>query len=446
MLTRSRLIAAAILAAIFAPLSHAQLKYTHAVKTTTIVGAPNDANDGHDPIGFNLSGATYDHTGNAEGERHLSSVGAFASYTWVSGDWVWLEDTGGEDDILTGSYEIAEKVDDDAILLVDNDGLTNDSGADVDSSDGPWLTLQYMFDTAAEGSWVAICADGGGVGNAWEISSTLDIDTQDGGAGTITFAGANARGVSNGTVPVITDTGTGASLVHALGDFDSLSFLDLRFDGATQHCFFMDTGAQYYTFVRCVFSGAGSYGLNMQASTVAYDCDMYGCNTGVVSGYNSTLTRCRMHDNVQYGIYSPSSVHVEVRSSLVYGNGSHGIYALSRNLYIDGCVVFGNTGSGLIFNVGQTSSTVLPSIVYNTVFRSNGGYGIDNSNAHTFLDIDYCCFSNNTSGSTTGCDNYLGAHNIYEDPLFASEIDGNENFTPQEGSPLINMGLSVPVK
>lgn len=84
-------------------------------------------------LGVTLVNATYDDTGNAEGELHLSLTGAFANYTFVAGDIIYLENAVGG--VADGEYAIASKVDDDAILLSADAGLTADSTADVDSVD-----------------------------------------------------------------------------------------------------------------------------------------------------------------------------------------------------------------------------------------------------------------------------------------------------------------------
>lgn len=76
--------------------------------------------------------ATYDHTGNGEGERHLSSTGAFASYTWTSGDKILIQNTVSAEDasnLPSGFYTISSKVDDDAILLSSDSRLTADQGS-----------------------------------------------------------------------------------------------------------------------------------------------------------------------------------------------------------------------------------------------------------------------------------------------------------------------------
>lgn len=54
------------------------------VKTATIVAAPDNANDGRDPLGIALVNATYDHTGNGEGDP-VDAAYEFMIYLAVNG-------------------------------------------------------------------------------------------------------------------------------------------------------------------------------------------------------------------------------------------------------------------------------------------------------------------------------------------------------------------------
>jgi hypothetical protein len=157
---------------------------------------PAGANDGLDPIGFGLVNATYDHTGNAEGERHLSLTAAFTNYEHVPGDMIYLMNAVGG--VATGLYTIASKVDADAILLASSAGLTADSTADVDSSSGPWSNAQNSFDALIAGEVLCVCRDqyiGRGQSNPIEIDITAGTATAP-----ITVRGVNARGGNDGTL------------------------------------------------------------------------------------------------------------------------------------------------------------------------------------------------------------------------------------------------------
>ena len=83
-----------------------------------------------DSVGMGLAGASFDFTGNGEGELHLSEAGAFATYTYRSGDVIALSGAAGVPD---GVYSVASRVDDDAILLTADARLTADTTSDATS-------------------------------------------------------------------------------------------------------------------------------------------------------------------------------------------------------------------------------------------------------------------------------------------------------------------------
>lgn len=433
------------------------LPWTYAVKTTAIVASPSDSNDGHDPIGFALSGASYNGA-----TKTLTKAGAFAGYTWASGDWCWLTGTNANSDVIDGAYEIASNPTDDTITLVAGDPFLDydDNGSGYNSSTGPWLTLQHAFDTmSTAGQTLVICHDGGGtdISDAWEDATTLDIDTNTGSASEpLRYRGANARGVIDGTQAILNGVNLSSDVpvVTFGGSLQMLSFHDLRMTGATGtsgHGVAEPTiSAVLVRWNRCRFDNNGGSGLWVSSNDWKYyDCEI---DHNGVDGYTppagargaATLTRCRVHHNSRYGILANSQPFA-INDCAIYRNTGHGIYAYHITDHnINDCVVALNGGSGLYTDGSVTNAGEFGKLV-NITFRSNGGYGINNSTTRTFLEIDYCCFSGNTSGATNGCDEYLGAHNIYADPLFVSEVDGSEDFTPGTGSPLIDANLQVEV-
>jgi hypothetical protein len=105
--------------------------------------AGDNANDGRDPHGLDLSGATF-----TTATKTLTSVGAFASYDHAAATapeyvsrYNYIYISGGTG-VTPGLYEIASKTSDDAIVLVADIGGTNPS--DVSSSDGPKATASSM--------------------------------------------------------------------------------------------------------------------------------------------------------------------------------------------------------------------------------------------------------------------------------------------------------------
>jgi len=450
------------------------LPYTHFVRTSTIVGAPADnltgTAPGRDPLGCDLSNATYDHTGGGSGERQLTAASGTPFASVQAGDYIWLCNSGGG--VADGLYEIASVPSSTVILLVADYGLTADSTGDVDSSRGPWATLQYALDQMTTSLDELVICDDGETSGVWQPSAQLDIDqgAVSAPSAPVTIRGGNSRGVVDGTVPEINGSSLPAStnLVVFAGDTDYRRFIDLRFTAGKYHNVYETANtSQHIHWIRCRFDHAAQSGMAFRGLDTYYiDCEFD--NNGAcgiqsdTAGRNlsprSTFLRCRIHDNGSIGFILAYTTNMQ--QCLIYDNGSHGVSFSGRADYaiFDGCVFFGNTGSGI--NGSGASGGPYPLSVTNCVFRSNGAYGISLSSitppAGTsgvyFAEIDYCCFSNNTSGATSGATkngqmgSSSGDHNVYSDPLFTSETDGSEDFRPQGSSPLIDAGISVPVK
>lgn len=108
----------------------------------------DDGNDGRDPLGVSLSGATYTHS-----SRTVTSAGAFSGFTLSSDPYVnklWITAaTGG----VTANrlYEIESKTSNDAVVLAANSGLTADASG-VGSGSGPKATASAGYAMLRHGS------------------------------------------------------------------------------------------------------------------------------------------------------------------------------------------------------------------------------------------------------------------------------------------------------
>jgi len=421
------------------------LAYDYFIKTTTIVGAASDSNDGHDPLGCALVNASYDHTGGGSGERQLTAASGTPFANVQAGDLIWLMNAAGG--VAAGLYEIASKISSTVVLLTADSGLTSDSTGDVDSSSGPWLTPAKLFSTAAAGDRVIICADGGGTGNAWTLSATI-TPTQDGGTSGIVYQGGNSRGVVDGTMAkFIPDGALFGSILSFTNDTDSLAFIDLEFADTITDAVNQTSTAQYITWIRCSFHDANGRGLKADGIyTQVIDCEFYGNTTGLSLANACQTFRSRIHDNSGYGVDASGNGAI-ISGCLIYDNGAAGINSSSKApSIIDSNTIFGNTSDGIYIYGSAIVNSVL-GVITNNVIRSNGGYGINLSTTTRMpLVIDYNCIHNNTSGATSNCENMLGSHNVYSNPLFVSETDGSEDFDLQTSSPCINAGLAVPDK
>lgn len=91
----------------------------------------NNSNDGRDGFGFNLTNAVWDPSA-----KTLTSLGAFSSYTWQSGDQIYIK---SGTDATTGLYEIESKVSSNAIKLVGT--VSRVAVTNITTSNGPRQTL-----------------------------------------------------------------------------------------------------------------------------------------------------------------------------------------------------------------------------------------------------------------------------------------------------------------
>jgi hypothetical protein len=134
----------------------------YVVKTSTIIAAPSDTNDGKDPFGFAVTDGTYFYDV-AEDEWILQKTGAFAGYTRVAGDIVNVSSAA---DGVAGWFEVKSKESDNEIRL---GPLVHGTGTavppvsaltDAATSDGPFATVLKLPDVLQSGLHFRICADG----------------------------------------------------------------------------------------------------------------------------------------------------------------------------------------------------------------------------------------------------------------------------------------------
>jgi hypothetical protein len=455
------------------------LPYQYFVKTSTIVGAPSDSNDGRDPLGCALSNATYDHTGGGSGERQLTAASGTPFSSVQAGDYIYLLNAVGG--VANGLYTIASVPSSTVILLEDDSGLTADSTADVDSSNGPLLTETTLINTtAAAGQVSVICDDGDGTGGDWEpTGASVPYVCQNGGANGHYFQGGNSRGVVDGTKAVLSavslDTG-----VHLMTPGIGTKMMDIIFKGRATgtgqlvHCGGSRT-LDHNTFIRCEFIDSPSDAITNTSDFWNFvDCLFadnvnkgVDCGTTAPRGSHTRFVRCRFRDN-GLECYDGASDGLVFEGCLFFGNGTGTgdpairLHRLGADCIVDGCVFYNNAGSGVGYgaSTGATSSGVS---ITNSIFKDNGAYGVDASAyGWAFPHIDYCCFHGNTSGAVASS-TFIGyldstatgglpepipgtANCISSDPLFESVTAGSEDFTPKSTSPCLVAGIDVPVR
>lgn len=176
-----------------------------------------------------------------------------------------------------------------------------------------------------------------------------------------------------------------------------------------------------FSFTNCLISG-----------------NMYGIGSANNSRMpNLKLIACTIENNSNTGIHTASELIV--LKTVVKNNGV-GIRAnnTAPSMWsISNSTFYKNTNA---IDVGNGSLNL--SIIESNIFRNNTGYAFKSGS--TIVDrimIINNCFSNNTSGDSESGP-ITGNGNIHDNPLFVSEVEGEEDFNLQSTSPCISAGLN----
>jgi len=317
-----------------------------------------------------------------------------------------------------------------------------------------WATIQYAADNASTaGDIVLVCADGNHLPTA-----TVLFDTNTGSrTNPITFRGASAVGVDDGTVAIV--SGTSLPATSDLFNYNlagiNLTVENMRLTEATRYNItygfaLNSVSSLVHKNVRIDNAGAdGIYDYENSAGVLKtwINCEIdsntdKGCESSGSGRGGHKLFNCSIHDNGGVGwedaTTDPKSIY---ENNLFYKNGGDGLEfsGLVNGPAVSGNVFFGNSGNGM--SVLNTEHDI---VCFNNIFRSNGGYGINTNTGAIgqFAYADYNCFNNNTSGAIDINSNVApGDNNITTDPTFTNETAGSEDFTLQSGSPCLDVGL-----
>jgi len=411
------------------------------VSKGTIVAAPNDSHDGRDVFGFDLSSATYTDTGHGDGNYNITSAGAFSGYSYTALDQIYI--SGGS--ITDGLYTIAQKNSDNSINLTASAGSTSS----IDSSDGPWLTIQHGLDTVTAGNELVICAD-----STYNLTAQLDVDTQATTAiSYVRLMGATARGVVNGTRATLDFSGQGAGedgFQVDTADVEEFYVAHLNIQNCDRHGIMLDDLACFWTLENCRITGCGTNGIqldNALASVSLYGCEIdnntVGVNCSSATRGGMTLNCCSVHDNSSDGaLYAANGT--QFINSIFYLNGGSGAHRIASaddyertNCHVVNCTFFDNTASG----IDLEDATVGRTCVTGSIFRNNDVYAIDCAgDADQVMILSDNDFSGN--GAVSDVTLWTGYGNLAVDPEFESETGGSEDFEPDSDSPMIGAGFS----
>ena len=204
--------------------------------------------------------------------------------------------------------------------------------------------------------------------------------------------------------------------VSAMLHFNNIDILNCAQWGATPLTY---SGA-IFLFTNCLISG-NMYGIGSS-------------NNGRMSSLK--LIACKIENNSNTGIHVGTGL--AVLKTVIKNNGI-GIRANSAesSWLISSSTFYKNTNA---IDVGNGSLNL--SIIESNIFRNNTGYAFKSGS--TIVDrimIINNCFSSNTSGDSES-GSITGNGNIHEDPLFVSEVEGEEDFRLQSTSPCKDAGLN----
>lgn len=142
-------------------------------------------------------------------------------------------------------------------------------------------------------------------------------------------------------------------------------------------------------------------------------------------GRRAKVIGCTSYLNTQAGFLAYGSDENTFVGCVSYGNGTAGMQFLSRALYdasnrqrVEGCLIFENTGSGIL------SQTWINTILNNHI-HDNGAFGLDIA-ANGALHVTRNTFEGNTGGPVNDA---TGNNEYFKNAGFVTENKGTANIT-----------------
>jgi len=311
------------------------------------------------------------------------------------------------------------------------------SGSGDGSYESPW-TLEEAAANAVAGDEVRIMADG-----TYLPSATIAPAAVGSAGAYVTYVGANSSGEVDGTRPLISGANLPANTdIFSFGTTaqQHFEFRDLEIANSPRHAIYSNLTV-YGMLINCVIHdsvNSGCYALSSTSKFVIDRCYLYNNGVGLgnnnASRFSGSIVRNCMFANNTVGLLN--GLACTIQSNLFLRNG----YGIQANNYltettITNNVFYGSTNDAIKLNTAAGSRF---NIISDNIFRSNGGYAINNYDSLSYR-LYNNCFSNNTSGDTN-LGTISGNGNIHEDPLFVSETLGSEDFRLQSTSPCKDAG------
>ncbi len=437
----------------------AQLNGGGATKAVWDAGSPSDFIDTNGGPKQADTGCTYDHTGNGEGERHITKAASNIGNGVTVGTLAYVSGTN----ITAGIYEITAVIDNDTVLVA-NIVASGDNADTVINVGGAIDTIQNVFDEVANNAALfsryiyinGIVSDADGT---IPVGVIIDIDVNVGSTTTMVIVvgynvtlTAKSQVVLEATADInaIFDFGKAADLYWLIRSID----FNAAGAGKANYCVYSNSATDdYVTFESCIFRNAvDNEAIHLEGDNWSvYNSEIYGSGggfiTGPTDGTNSEVVGCSIHDNAGAGIHLEQTVSMVI-NNLVYDNTGIGIYARVGPFTIIGNTCYVNDGD----NFSLPASSFYSAVINNVAVGSTGGYGF-NLNSHASLEqitFGYNLSAGNSSGHTdvSGTFANLGiGGNIASaqaaSAIFTTVTDGSEDFTPKTGSDLIDNALDA---
>ena len=388
----------------------------------------SDSNDGLDIFGFGLSTASW----TASTKRIVQASAFPGAYVWESGDRIYLSHAS----ITDGLYEIAAKIDNSTIELVDS--ISGSDQTNVASSDGPWATVTKAVGSVAPGDRTYLCVIVAGEKFDSEASYpvTFNVDGTE-ADGFISWTGANSHGISNGTVATIRGNTTD-STIQSSSTSDRNIWQYIAAENGTNGWDVQTP--QYGVFWRCEARDNTVDGFNNNAHFMTYvEClaedqsgtGSHGIHLAAASGIDTHILGCVSRDNGDTGFYcADSDTGANAERTVMFGCIAYNTPGstpqndgFKRPRLMMHCVASNHSDDGISFENGHLGRM---GIVINSLFVDNQGYGIDDEAGREIISLNNG-FDNNTSGEVRNTP-YVdeGRISLSEDP-FVNQA--NDNFT-----------------
>ena len=298
---------------------------------------------------------------------------------------------------------------------------------------GSPFTLQELFNTVSSGDIGLVMNTG-----TYAPTGIINVNVNTGSVtARPTIRGVASDGTDDGTVSTISGSGLPSSttLLQIANGIDFLRLENLRFTASKNYGIDINSNGCIFKNVRVDNSVShGFYQQTLTDVTMLINCEIdtnggAGWTGGFVSRGNVLMIGGSVHNNTSHGVRC--SINGSLHNVLIFKNGSHGVM-VDLNvgefgpIIIHQCTIATNTGNGIDINSGIAQFNVL---ISDTILYENTAFGIDlNGCDPDMFTFTRMCSHNNASGSIdTGS---LPTDTITNDPAFANESSGSEDYTP----------------